>query len=463
MNWTRLLSTKRLGSGRVVAADDSRTAFQRDYDRIVFSSAFRRLQDKTQVFPLADSDFVRTRLTHSLEASCVGRSLGTLVGQALVERNQELRGLAEARQFHASDMGAIVAAACLAHDIGNPPFGHAGEDAISHWFRQSAYGREVVTALRARGHADGDFTRFEGNAQGFRVLARLEHPEHRGGMRLTTATLAAFMKYPRSSDLPPDAPTSDGVSCRKHGFFVGDVDLFREVAEDVGLLARDSDRAWYVRHPLAFLVEAADDICYHVIDLEDGFRMRLLSLDDVEELFLGVCRNPQDSARERRSDAYPGSRVGYLRAKAISELVAQAVEVFMDHESRILAGEFDRSLPAVLPRADAFQQLKEVACSQVYPAREVVLTEAAGFNVLGQLIELFLRAVNDSAENGRERSLQTRTVLKLLPELWRSSTPPAELSPYDRVLLVTDFVSSLSDRRAVSLFKRLTGISLPGE
>ena len=463
MDWDRLLSSRRLGKGSDEAEDRTRTAFQRDFDRIVFSSAFRRLQDKTQVFPLAQSDDVRTRLTHSLEASCVGRSLGTLVGQRLVEVGGPLRALQERDRFHPSDMGAIVGAACLAHDIGNPPFGHAGENAISHWFQVEPYGKEIIERLKAEGEAFGDFTRFEGNAQGFRVLARLQHPEHTGGMQLTHAALASFVKYPRASSVVETGTTA--ASAKKHGFFRGDAALFADVAEAVGLPRLRPDGLAYARHPLAFLVEAADDICYHVIDVEDGYRRGLLPFDETQALFLDVVGGDVDPARLRVRHERRASVIEYLRAKAISSLIGETVLAFVENHDAILAGTFDRALAAVIPQHAAFRCLVGVAAERVYPTREVVLIEAAGFSVLGQLIEMFMRTLDEKAGSGAQFTQKSKTLWKLFPRelLGEHRDDPGRLGLYGRVLAVTDFVSGLTDRHAVSLFKRLTGISLPGE
>ena len=258
MDWTQLLSNKRFGKTSASQVTPSRSPFHQDYDRVVFSSAFRRLQDKTQVFPLAKSDYVRTRLTHSLEASCVGRSLGMEVG---------LRLKRLPKGVDTSGLGMIVSTACLAHDIGNPPFGHAGEQAISQWFRDK--GKEFLCPLTEQ--QKRDFLNFEGNAQGFRILTRLQHPGNNGGLQLTYATLSAFSKYPTSSIAVSKENGNSSVARKKHGFFAADKQAFSQVAKTVGLIPSDREESW-CRHPLAFLVEAADDICYSIIDLEDGVR-----------------------------------------------------------------------------------------------------------------------------------------------------------------------------------------------
>jgi dGTPase len=274
MDWKKLLSRKRLGKSQV-ENDPNRNPFQRDFDRIIFSSAFRRLQDKTQVHPLSESDYIRTRLTHSLETSCVGRSLGEIVGTEVIIKNK-LKGV------HPSEFGSIVASACLAHDIGNPPLGHSGEDAIRTWFKYSAVGKKLMKQLSKL--EQQDFLDFEGNAQGFRVLSRLQSPDNTGGMQLTCATLAAYTKYPHESLVKGKPSDLKRKSAKKFGFFQHDKELFTEVAEQVGLISIPKNTAWWCRHPLAFLVEAADDITYSVIDFEDGYGLKYISYDEVKDV-----------------------------------------------------------------------------------------------------------------------------------------------------------------------------------
>ena len=296
MDWNRLLSRIRPGLSRPHPDSEARTDFQRDFDRIVFSSAFRRLQDKTQVFPLSQSDYVRTRLTHSLEVSSVGRSLGTMVGDRVIRRH-DLKGV------YPQDFGAVVAAACLAHDIGNPPFGHAGEDAIRLWFAASATGQAVLETLSEPQRQD--FLRFEGNAQGFRIITRLQSPDNRGGMQLTCALLGAFTKYPRAAWLSVPSPL--GVAFRKFGFYQDDRDLFAEVAGHLGL-DEVAPGAWR-RHPLAWLVEAADDICYRIIDVEDAFRLQQLRFEDVRDLLLPLTGSAEQAERKMAHLTRPRERI----------------------------------------------------------------------------------------------------------------------------------------------------------
>lgn len=446
MDWNRLLSRARLGVSRQTPDSEARTDFQRDFDRIVFSSAFRRLQDKTQVFPLSQSDYVRTRLTHSLEVSSVGRSLGTMVGDSVIRRHH-LQGV------YPQDFGAVVAAASLAHDIGNPPFGHAGEDAIRLWFTTSATGQAVLKALPEAQQMD--FQRFEGNAQGFRIIARLQSPDNRGGMQLTCATLGTFTKYPCASSLSMPLPT--GIAFKKFGFYQDDQDLFAEVAERLELEPVGPD-AWN-RHPLAWLVEAADDICYRIIDVEDAFRLQQLRYEDVAELLLPLTGDPDRAKRKLGRLNRSKEKVEYLRAKAIGAMIDQAHQSFMAHEDLMLTGGFGEELLDTIPAAGAMQALKDCGEAHIYVSRPVVEVEAAGFEVLAGLLEAFVTTVNDLAAHGSAASPKSRMLIHLIPEQFASRCPDADL--YRRVLAITDFVSGMTDSYAVALFKKITGISLP--
>jgi dGTPase len=451
MNWEQLLSRKRLGSKDKPSAIMARTDFQRDFDRIVFSSAFRRMQDKTQIFPLSKVDYVRTRLTHSLESSSVGRSLGTLVGEQIIARH----GL---RTTEASDFGDICAAACLSHDIGNPPFGHSGEDAIRHWSENAAYGRRRVGVLK--GSQREDFLNFEGNAQGFRVLTRLQNRDNQGGLQLTCATLAAFTKYPRESCIGNGRYT--GVSTKKQGFTAQDLPHFTEVAETVGLLRRDPVMAIWCRHPLAFLVEAADDICYRVIDIEDGFRLGHLSFHEALELFYPILsdRDNQQSRVARISGEK--EKIEYLRAKVISEAIHQILSCFLDNEAEIIAGRFDEPLMNHIDKRDEMERLIEVATDKIYCAPEVVEIETAGFQVISELLERFIQILDDIAEHRMAASPRSQMMVRLIPVQFIGPNRQPTQDSYTRLLKLTDFVSGMTDSYAVSLYKKVTGISLPG-
>ncbi|MCF6281728.1 MAG: dNTP triphosphohydrolase [Candidatus Polarisedimenticolaceae bacterium] len=450
MQWERLLCRKRLGTDQ--QADSSlRTDFQRDFDRIVFASAFRRMQDKTQVFPLSSNDYVRTRLTHSLEASCLGRSLGTLVGEQVIARHK-------LDDYEASDFGDICAAACLGHDIGNPPFGHSGEDAFRHWACEADYGKRRVAILS--GSQRDDFLNFEGNAQGFRILSRLQNPDNHGGLQLTCATLAAFTKYPRESYL--GGSNFPGVSAKKQGFVAEDRELFKTVAQETGLIRRDPIHAIWARHPLAFLVEAADDISYRVIDIEDGYRLGYLTFDDVVGLYSAVLQLPP--SQQSRLDALRSNKekVEFLRAKVINEVIGQTVSSFLDNEAGLLSGEFDQPLLDMLPKSAELEQLIQVARERIYSVPEVVEIQAAGFQVIGELLECFIQVLDDVAEKGDKATAKSRMMIRLIPEQFVGPNRVPFPNSYTRLLRLTDYISGMTDSYAVSLYKQITGISLPG-
>ena len=443
--WEKLLSSERLGAGKAPGTAE-RTAFQQDYDRIVFTSAFRRLKDKTQVFPLSKSDYVRTRLTHSLEASCVGRSLGAVVGREIIARH----GL---KDVESGDFGAIVAAACLAHDIGNPPFGHAGEDAIREWFRISGLleRHDFTAAQRA------DFERYEGNAQGFRIVSRLQSPANPGGLQLTSAVLATFTKYPRPSHV---AGELDGKSGKKFGFFQQDADNFARVAASTGLVERIPDTAWR-RHPLAFLVEVADDTCYLIVDLEDAARLGFVPYKDAECLLADLAGNTINGGRlDRLHD--PKERLEYLRAKAIGRLLESAAAVFLENEAAILDGSFDEELLDQSPVGVPLQAVLRVAKETIYTARPALEIETAGFEVLGALLALYTNAVEAAAEvPGTRMTTRERMLLRLLSTQFLGHDGKPDADPYVRLLQVADFVAGMTDSYAVDMYRKLKGVDLP--
>ena len=447
MHWSALLSHQRLG-GAPASGAGPRSEFQRDFDRIVFSSAFRRLQDKTQVFPLANNDYVRTRLTHSLEVASVGRSLGVLAGDHVLRSDPQLA----ASGYSAGDFGAIVAAACLAHDIGNPPFGHAGEAAIRSWFGNSELGRSVLARLAPEERAD--FARFEGNAQTFRILARLGMPDNAGGMQLTCATLAAVAKYPRAAQLPFAAPA--GISGTKHNFFHADRERFAAVAAATGLLRRRAGAHCWCRHPLAFLVEAADDISYCVIDVEDAFRAGEMDYAEIEPLYRGVVGDPA-AWTKAGAIATDEKRVEYLRARTIDTLVTEAAQAFAACEAAMIAGEFDAELVAVIPHAAALEAFRALARERVYQSAVVLNLQSPGAAILGELLDAFVGAVEVAAT---DLALpRAREILDLLPGqfLGADGRPAAEL--YARVLALTDFVSGMTDSYAVAVAAKLRALA----
>ena len=452
MTWQQLLSHARVSaSGQVVKreGEPERSQFQRDWDRLIFSNALRRMHDKTQVFPLPEDDVVHSRLTHSLEAASVGRSLAHAVGAVVVQRRHLDLG--------ASDFGAIVSAACLAHDIGNPPFGHAGEDAISEFFLHNPVGQEALRTLPAEERSD--FTAFEGNAQGFRTVARLQM-ESGGGMRLTAASLAAFMKYPRLSG-GDDVKVPPRPEMKKHGVHRAEQSIFQALCQEVGLIALPGAEHvdGHVRHPLAYLVEAADDICYSILDVEDGVHLNLVAARDAEEMLLAIVRN-RPGYKDQRRTAFrsPRERVAFLRAIAIGQLIDECTQAFVDNEEALLTGAHDRALKDVIPSRDALAALNEFARDKCYRSPAVLEIELAGYEAIGGLLHDLVDAVMSAETRPTKRQRKT---LDLLGQNGAVEDPRA-LSRYERLLRVTDYVSGMTDRYALALYRRIRGISVPG-
>ena len=436
--WRMLMTPDRVGMNVPGEITPRRSPFQRDFDRVVFSGSFRRLQDKTQVFPLVKTDYVRTRLTHSLETSSVGRSLGSAVGVFICD-NFDMGGV------RSSDVGAVVAAACLAHDIGNPPLGHAGEEAIRHWFANSEAAKPFHDRLDEARYAD--IARYEGNAQGFRVLTRLEMPDRRGGMQLTCATLGALAKYPGSSRSP----------FKKFSFFQAEKELFSEVAEHCGLV-RITPEQW-TRHPLSYLVEAADDIAYLIVDFEDGLRLGMIHPTELEELFLELLDSPA-ARSELEAVRTPRRRAEFLRAKAIGELVRQTTAAFIEHHDEILNGELARPLLELIPAAGILDRIRRRSEESIYSNRRVAEVVAAGFEMVSGMLDIFVPCVDELAAErtgGKTASSRSHRMGALLPE---SLDPEADRDPYLRLLGVLDHISAMTDGYAVDLYQKLKGISL---
>lgn len=436
MNWNTLLSPHRLGQKPVVAGAH-RSAFEQDYDRIIFSHPFRRLQDKTQVHPLPEHDFVHTRLTHSLEVSSVGRSLGKRVGEVILDRHPELQ-----MSLSLFDFGAIVAAAALAHDLGNPPFGHAGEDALSDFFIHHQSYEEVVNEAEWQ-----DLVKFEGNAQGFRILNQQEY-----GIKLTCATLGAFTKYPCQSFFP--ARDKSRKSQRKYGFFQSEQEAFSDLATELELEAT-GERSW-CRHPLAFLVEAADDICYSIIDLEDGCRLGLVSFEETVELLAPLLGDKLDRAKLARDEGL-NKKLGTLRAMSIGEVIDSCANVFLSHEREIIEGKFDLALVDLCEFSDYLKRINDVSVSKIYRARQVVEIEASGNEVLPGLLREFVFAADINKEALSSRKYNNLALL-FPPEIRKGLLISDR--PYAKLRLVIDFVSGLTDRHALSLYRKIMGIAL---
>ena len=436
--WLSLLSTARLGDAAAAQAP-ARSPFQRDYDRILFSGPFRRLADKTQVFPMPYDDHVHSRLTHSLEVASIGRSLGTLVGGQVLAAEPSLAAHIDARDF-----GDCVAAACLAHDLGNPPFGHVGEDAIREFFVR---GKPLWDELDDRQRLD--LTNFEGNAQTFRIVTRLERPTRAGGLQLTLATLGALVKYPCSS--LATSKSSPHKSARKPGLFDADVDVFAGVASTLGLACLESQH--WQRHPLALLMEAADDIAYLLLDLEDGLRLKHVP----EALFL-ECLAPLGKADPRCPDLTPEAgdyasrldRADLLRAIAINTLVHDAADAFMASHEGILAGTFTSALEANMQHQASMKAIQKVCLERCYRARDVLKMELSGAEAIQGLLAIFMDALRDPD------SLHGEHMRRLYPKQF----PDAHA--YVRLQRLTDHLSGMTDHYAVRLYRELRGMRYPG-
>ena len=436
MNWEQLLSLKRQGDkGKRlrIEQDDTRLGFEVDYDRIIFSSAFRSLQDKTQVIPLSKTDFVHTRLTHSLEVSVVGRSIGRLVGKKIIEKYPHLK---EVHGYQANDFGAIVAAASLAHDIGNPPFGHSGEKAIGEYF-SIGKGQKFKNQLTDKQWQD--LIDFEGNANGFSVLTS-SRPGIEGSIRLTYAVLGAFMKYPKES--LPKKPTSN-IADKKYGFFQSDKDFFKEVADELGLIPNKSGNdIGYERHPLAYLVEAADDICYTIIDFEDGINLGLVSEDFALEYLIKLVKDTIDTNKYQTLTTKE-DRISYLRALAIGNLINDAVRIFIENEEVILKGEFPYALTDKSKYKAQIDDIIKLSVKNIYQSREVIEKELSGYQMINNLLDKFITAYNNKHE-GKSTNYD-KLLLKILPE--KHDIEKEDL--YDRLLHICHFVSMLTDGKAL--------------
>lgn len=483
MNWEKLLCSERQGEDENLPEDYyDRTPFERDYDRIVFTESFRRLKDKTQVFPITNNDHVRNRLSHSMEVSCIGRSLGRMVGKYVIRKHENvLKELIDKKQINAASFGDIVQTACLAHDIGNPPFGHSGEDAIGSWFK-SEIGVKLSSALTPKERED--FNKFEGNAQGFRILTKLESQTGRRGLQLTFATLAAFTKYPRESlsqDLIDKHDLSNillQISSKKHGFFQSEKEIFNTVAEKVGLIKTKGNgnlNIW-CRHPLAFLVEAADDICYRIADLEDGYNMKLISYKTASNLLIKLAGLEHDLSysclREENSneDTDFKGNIKLLRSKAIGKLMKVVAKSFEDNEEEILTGNLHESLlnkskdEKILETLGVIKEIREEIYNHVYSSSEILLIEIAGFKVISGLLNDYIFAINNDLEsNDKNQKGKYHKILKILPggKKFESMEKDTHCTKqYLKNLQVTDYISGMTDSYAVCLFKQLQGISL---
>ena len=444
MNWEQLLSLKRQGDTTKrlrKEQDETRLGFEVDYDRIIFSAAFRSLQDKTQVIPLSKTDFVHTRLTHSLEVSVVGRSLGRLVGKKIIEKYPHLQSV---HGFEFNDFGAIVAAAALSHDIDNPPFGHSGEKAIGEYF-SIGKGQKFKEQLSQKQWQD--LIDFEGNANGFSVLTS-DRPGVTGSLRLTYAVLGAFMKYPKES--LPKKPTNK-IADKKYGFFQTDASFFQEVADELGLIKNKSGNdIGFERHPLAYLVEAADDICYTIIDFEDGINLGLVSEDFALEYLIKLVKDSIDTKKYNKLTTKE-DRISYLRALAIGSLINDAVTIFIENESLIMSGEFPFSLMEKSKYKAQMKDIIDLSVKKIYQSREVIEKEIAGYQIINVLLDKFVTALNNKYDNCTTN--YDELLLKILPEKYTIEKE----NLYERLLHVCHFVSMLTDGNALIYYQNFSG------
>ncbi len=445
MHWEELLSLKRFGDTHKrlrKEQDETRLGFEVDYDRIIFSTAFRSLQDKTQVIPLSKIDFVHTRLTHSLEVSVVGRSLGRVAGKAILEKHPYLK---EVHGYQFNDFGAIVAAAALAHDIGNPPFGHSGEKAIGEYF-STGNGKIYKEFLSEKEYQD--LVDFEGNANGFKILTESREGIE-GGLRLSYSTLGAFAKYPKES--LPKKPTKH-IADKKFGFFQSEKYFFEEIANELGLVqTRNGNDVSFSRHPLTFLVEAADDICYTIIDFEDGINLGLIDEEFALEYLINLVRDTINTKKYHLLTTKE-DRLSYLRALSISTLIADATRIFLENEDAILKGEFDCSL---LDKSKYKAQIKDIiniSVEKVYKSNDVIQKEIAGYAIIEKILDVFCTSIINKAENNA--SNYDKLILNLLPKKYTNTTT----SKYHMLLKVSCFVASLTDGRVVDLFNKINGL-----
>lgn len=444
MNWKQLISNKRLGQeSRHAIRHDDRSEFKRDYDRLIFSAPFRRMQNKTQVFPLPGSIFVHNRLTHSLEVASVGMSLGNDVAHCVMKTRPELADTLF------TQIGTIVSTACLAHDMGNPPFGHSGEKAIQTFFTE---GKGAYLKDRLSPELWNDITHFEGNANAFRLLAHRFKGRRDGGFVMTYTTLASIVKYPFASAL---AEKGHG----KFGFFCTEADIFRRIADDLGIIRKSADGcpAEYARHPLVYLVEAADDICYEIMDIEDAHKLKIVTYEETKRLFLDFFDEMgQNHIMQRIHDEEitdDNEKVIYMRACVINALERACVDAFMKHEDEIMRGEFSGSLiDSIDDRlVKAYHNCTELSKKRIYKSKPVLDVELSGFKIMDSLMEV----MTEAAVNPQR--FYSRQLISRVSSQYDISAPDLET----RIMAVIDYISGMTDVYALDIYQKINGISLP--
>lgn len=452
MHWETLFSNKRYGSRNLQNTDETRGEYLRDYDRLIFSSQFRRLQDKTQVFPLPGSIFVHNRLTHSLEVASVGRSLGRLVGEKIAKKNAETLNI-HATEFYKFALADVIQTGCIAHDIGNPPFGHSGEDAIRTFFEELSGSQKETLENQLTPNQLADLKNFEGNANAFRVLSTIFL---KAGLKLTYTTLASIVKYPIDSLNGFDKSTGL-ISTKKSGYFDAELSVMKEVATDLQMKTLDENKSHLARHPFVYLVEAADDICYRIIDLEDAFRLHILGFKEVEELLLPFFEGEKNEAYikdQMKSMKDEKQKLSLLRAMLIGLLTRKCSDAFMANEAALLNGEVNKSLIELIDEKSIklIDKIDAISVKKIYNHKSVVEIEIAGFHVIGGLLKEFLGAILEP------KSAKSKKMKKLIPEQFEISS---EQSLYQNILSVLDFISGMTDIYAVDLYRKITGIQIP--
>lgn len=455
MTWNNCFSPKRFGVNNV--QDDIRTQYERDWDRIIFSSPFRRLQNKTQVFPLPEEIFVHNRLTHSLEVSSVGRSLGQIAGE-------KIAGLGEvetdrvARSFYRDNLKNVIASACLAHDLGNPAFGHSGEEAISKYFRKRDTDKKEDLDFKKNFSEAGwrDLITFEGNANALRILTMQQHGRYEGGFRLTYSTLGSILKYPCES-LASDKKI---LHRKKYGFFKIDEEVFLDIVRELNMIRDETTSGIsYKRHPFVYLVEAADDISYNIIDFEDAHRLGILSYKDVKDSFLDIIKHsPHDNIARvtQMADSLkedPNESIAYLRAKSINTLIYKCAGVFWENREDILRGNYEKSLIDDIPELQTIlKEIEKKSIEKIYNAKKVVELEIAGFRIMSGLVEDFVTSVLTPED---KRDKEQIKILSLLPKQFSFKESD---TPYVKVMHIIDFISGMTDVYALKLYRKLRGM-----
>lgn len=453
MDLNKLYSSNRTGeTSSSSKVHDPRSDYRRDFDRIVFSSAFRRLQNKTQVFPLPGTVFVHNRLTHSLEVASVGRSLGTLLGDFITTKyKSELNS--DSELFYRYDLAEVASAACLCHDIGNPAFGHSGEDAIADYFVRNEKKEELRNCFSNEEWTD--FTHFEGNANSIRSLAGQQSGKAKGGLGLTYSTLASILKYPCSSSHIDKA----NIARKKFGYFQSETDVFNEIAQQTNMLPSGTNCQSYCRHPFVWLVEAADDICYNIIDLEDAHRLRIIDHAECVEILKQLIFTLEVDNKKRIESTLKkitdkNDQVSYLRAKSINALIVSTKELYMENFDAILSGTLNTPLYNLVKcRATPLASIEQFSIDNIYNHRSVVEIENAGYNVMYELLDHFIGPVLKAKS---QRSNAEKKAVALIPGQFLYE----DQSNYLKVMGVLDYVSGMTDNYAADSYKKIKGISM---